>query len=130
VPLTGRRHYLDALAWQIGWQSAPTGMTPPAQCTFGGFVPLYFVGGFGLYWSRRRGLQRQHALLDYRHAFLATPAEQPMRQQLHPLAQRRVLLVEPFDLVAEFVEDCLSLCAACRRHVPPPPAALITTGGK
>jgi hypothetical protein len=25
------------------------------------------------------------------------------------------------DLVAEFVEDCLSLCAAFRRHVSPPP---------
>ena len=35
-----------------------------------------------------------------------------MRQQLHPLAQRRVLFVEPIDLVAEFVEDCLGLCAA------------------
>jgi hypothetical protein len=50
-----------------------------------------------------------------------------MRQQLHPLAQRRVLFVEPIDLVAEFVEDCLSLCAACRRYVSPPPAATITT---
>jgi hypothetical protein len=50
-----------------------------------------------------------------------------MRQQLHPLAQRRILLVEPIDLVAEFVEDCLGLCAACRRHVPPPPAVAITT---
>jgi hypothetical protein len=29
VLLTGRRHYLDALAWQIGWQSTPTGMAPP-----------------------------------------------------------------------------------------------------
>jgi hypothetical protein len=66
-------------------------------------------------------------LLDYRHGFLAAPPEQPMRQQLHPLAQCRVLLVEPFDLVAEFVEDCLSLCAAGRRHVPPPPQDAITT---
>jgi len=66
-------------------------------------------------------------LLDHRHAFLAAPPEQPMRQQLHPLAQRRVLFVEPFDLVAEFVEDCLGLCAAYRRHLPPPPTAAITT---
>jgi len=43
-------------------------------------------------------------LLDYRHALLAAPSEQPLRQQLHPLAQRRVLLVEPIDLVAEFVD--------------------------
>jgi len=64
-------------------------------------------------------------LLDYRNAFLAAPPEQPMRQQLHPLAQRHVLFVEPIDLVAELVEDCLSLCAACRRHVSPPPAALL-----
>jgi hypothetical protein len=66
-------------------------------------------------------------LLDYRHALLAAPPEQAMRQQLHPLAQRRVLFVEPFDLVAEFVEDCLSLCAACRRHVPPLPETANTT---
>jgi hypothetical protein len=78
-----------------------------------------------LYWSRRRRLQRQHALLDYRYAFFATPAEEPMRQQLHPLAQRRVLFVEPIDLVAEFVEDCLGLCAAYRRHLSPPPAVSI-----
>ena len=31
--------YIDTLAWQIGWQSTPTGMAPPAQRTFGGFVP-------------------------------------------------------------------------------------------
>jgi hypothetical protein len=66
-------------------------------------------------------------LLDYGHAFLAAPPEQPMRQQLHPLAQRRVLFVEPIDLVAEFVEDCLGLCAAYRRHVSPPPDVVITT---
>jgi hypothetical protein len=80
-----------------------------------------------LYWSRRRRLQGQHALLDDRHALLAAPPEQTMRQQLHPLAQRRILFVEPIDLVAEFVEDRLGLCAAYRRHVPPPPAVAITT---
>jgi hypothetical protein len=64
-------------------------------------------------------------LLDYRHAFLAAPPEQPMRQQLHPLAQRGVLFVEPIDLVAEFVEDCLGLCATCRRHVPPHPPQIL-----
>jgi hypothetical protein len=72
-----------------------------------------------------RGLQRQHALLDYRHALLATPPEQPMRQQLHPLAQRRVRVVQPIDLVAEFVEDGLGLCAAHRRHLSPPAVAIL-----
>src|SRR5258708_5396855 len=100
-------------------------MAPPAQRTFGGFVPRGAVPGFALYWPRRCGLQGQHPLLDSRQALLAAPPEQPMRQQLHPLAQRRVLLVEPSDLVAEFVEDCLGLCAAYRRHVPPPPTAAI-----
>jgi hypothetical protein len=38
---------------------------------------------------------------------------------------RRVLFVEPIDLVAEFVEDCLGLCAAYHRHVPSPPEAPI-----
>jgi hypothetical protein len=76
--------------------------------------------------DRRRELEGQHALLDYRHALLAAPSKQPMRQQLHPLAQRRVLFVEPLDLVAEFVEDCLGLCAAYRRHVPPPASAITT----
>jgi hypothetical protein len=66
-------------------------------------------------------------LLDDRHALLTAPPEQTMRQQLHPLAQRRVLFVEPIDLVAEFVEDCLGLCAACRRHLSPPPEPAITT---
>jgi hypothetical protein len=28
MPLTGRRHDLDALAWQIGWQSTPAWMAP------------------------------------------------------------------------------------------------------
>src|ERR1700682_6003749 len=28
VPLTGRRYYLDALAWQIGWQSTPARVAP------------------------------------------------------------------------------------------------------
>jgi hypothetical protein len=65
-------------------------------------------------------------LLDYRYAFFATPAEEPMRQQLHPLAQRRVLFVEPIDLVAEFVEDCLGLCAAYRPHLSPPPTVAIS----
>jgi hypothetical protein len=42
VPLTGRRHYLDAFAWQIGWQSTPAGMAlmQTQRCTFGGLTLL------------------------------------------------------------------------------------------
>jgi hypothetical protein len=39
MPLTGWRYHLDTLAGQIGWQSTPTGMAPPAQRTFCDFVP-------------------------------------------------------------------------------------------
>src|SRR5271154_2876565 len=102
-------------------------MAPPPRSTFGGLVPLCLVRGFGLYLPRRRGLEGQHRLLDYRHALLATPPEQPLRQQLHPLAQCCVLFVVPIDLSAEFGEDRLGLWAACRRHVSSPPAATITT---
>jgi hypothetical protein len=38
VPFTGRRHYLDAFAWQIGGQSTPAGMVPTGWCTVGGLV--------------------------------------------------------------------------------------------
>jgi hypothetical protein len=73
-----------------------------------------------------RWLEGQHPLPYDRHALLAVPSEQAMRQQLHPLAQRRVFFVEPIDLAAEFVEDCLGLCTAYCRHVPPSPEAAIT----
>jgi hypothetical protein len=48
----------------------------------------------------------------HRRALLATSSEPTIRQQLHPPAQRRLLFVKPIDLAAEFVEDCLGLCAA------------------
>ena len=44
-----------------------------------------FVGGFRCIGLAAAG-SKQHALLDYRHALLAAPPEQPVRQQLHPLA--------------------------------------------
>jgi hypothetical protein len=40
MPLTGRRHHLDALAWQIGWQSPPAWVAPTERRMFGGLVPL------------------------------------------------------------------------------------------
>ena len=113
---TGWRDDLDPFAWQIGRQSASAWMAPTERRTFGGVVPLCLVRGFGLYLPRRCGLEGQDPLLDYRHALLAASPEQAMRQQLHPLAERRVLLVEPIDLVAEFVEDCLGLCSARHHH--------------
>jgi hypothetical protein len=116
VPLTGQGDQLYLFAWQIGWQATSSWMAPTERCSFGGVVLLRLICGVGLYRPRHRRLEGQHALLDHRHALLATSPTQAMRQQLHPLAERRVLFVEPIDLVAEFVEDCLGLCAARHHH--------------
>ena len=55
-------------------------------------------------------------MLDHRHALLTASPEQTMRQQLDSLPQCRVLFVEPIDLAAEFVDNCLGLCAARHHH--------------
>ncbi len=107
VPLTGRGNQLDLFAWQIGWQAPPAWMMPTKRRTFGGLVPQRFVRSLGLHRPHNHGLEGQHALLDYRHALFAASPEQAMRQQLDSLPERRVLSGEPFDLVAEFIEDCL-----------------------
>ena len=86
MPLTGRRHYLDTLAGQIGWQTTPAHMAPTHRRPFSCVLLRGLVGGLRLDRSGNRRLKGQHPLLDHRHALLAAPPEQPMRQQLDPLA--------------------------------------------